>query len=76
MNFFGPVRQDDPMRMPALSHGVTSFFWALGLAVFIWLGGMSVGISRAAAVVIAAVAGCAIFLFVRIYGEDDPRRPW
>jgi hypothetical protein len=64
------------MRMPAISHGVTSFLWALGYAVFIWLGGMSVGMSRATAVVVAAVAGCAIFLFVRIYGEDDPRRPW
>jgi hypothetical protein len=63
------------MRLPAFSHGVTSFLWALGLAVFIWLGGMSVGMSRATAVVVAAVAGCAIFLYVRLYGEDDPRRP-
>jgi hypothetical protein len=64
------------MRMPAFSHGTTSFFWALGLAVYIWLGGMAVGMSRATAVVLAAVAGCAIFLYVRLYGEDDPRRPW
>jgi hypothetical protein len=63
------------MRLPALSHGFTSFLWALGLALFIWLGAMSIGISRAAASVVAAVAGCAIFLFVRIYGEDEPRRP-
>ena len=63
------------MHLPAFSHGVTSFVWALVLAVFIWAGGMSVGMSRATAVVVAAVAGCAIFLFVRIYGEDDPRRP-
>jgi len=71
----GPLYNRPPMRLPAFSHGVTSFLWALGLAVFIWLGGMSVGMSRATAVVVAAVAGCAIFLFVRIYGEDDPRRP-
>jgi hypothetical protein len=64
------------MRMPAFSHGTTSFLWALGLAVYIWLGGMAVGMSRATAVVLAAVAGCAIFLYVRLYGEDDPRRPW
>ncbi len=64
------------MRLPAFSHGVTSFLWALGLAVFIWLGGMSVGMSRATAVVVAAVSGCAIFLYVRIYGEEEPRRPW
>jgi hypothetical protein len=64
------------MRLPAFSHGVTSFFWALGFAVFIWIFGEAVGMSRATSVVIAAVAGCAIFLYVRIYGEDDPRRPW
>jgi hypothetical protein len=67
--------QNPPVHLPAFSHGVTSFVWALALAVFIWLGGMSVGMSRATAVVVAAVSGCAIFLFVRIYGEDDPRRP-
>jgi hypothetical protein len=55
---------------------VTSFLWALGFAVFIWLFGQTVGMSRATAVVVAAVAGCAIFLYVRLYGEDDPRRPW
>jgi len=73
--FLCASRIEDGMRLPAFSHGVTSFLWALGLAVFIWLGGMSVGMSRATAVVVAAVSGCAIFLFVRIYGEDDPRRP-
>ena len=67
--------QNPPVQLPAFSHGVTSFLWALALAAFIWLGGMSVGMSRATAVVVAAVCGCAIFLFVRIYGEDDPRRP-
>jgi hypothetical protein len=75
VNFFPPLQSRPPMRLPAFSHGVTSFLWALGLAVFIWLGGMSVGMSRATAVVVAAVSGCAIFLYVRIYGEDDPRRP-
>jgi len=63
------------MRLPAISHGVTSFLWAVGLSVYIWLGGVAVGFSSAAAFVVAAVAGCAIFLFVRIYGEDEPRRP-
>jgi uncharacterized membrane protein len=63
------------MHLPAFSHGVTSFLWALFFALFIVFGGMAVGMSRATAVVVAAVAGCAIFLYVRIYGEDDPRRP-
>jgi hypothetical protein len=54
------------MRLPAMSQGVTAFLWALGLALYICLFGMAVGVSRAASVVIAAVAGCAIFLFVRV----------
>ena len=63
------------LRFPAFSHGVTSFLWALGFGLFIWLGAMSVGFSGALAFVVAAVAGAGIFLYVRIYGEDDPTRP-
>jgi len=69
------MRQNAAVRLPALSHGVTSFVWAVTFALIICFGGIAVGMSRATAVVVAAVAGCAIFLFVRVYGEDDPRRP-
>jgi hypothetical protein len=61
------------MRLPAISHGVASFLWAFVLAVYIWLFAEAVGMSRAFSVVAAAVAGCAIFLLVRIYGEERPR---
>jgi hypothetical protein len=59
--------------MPAFSHGVTSFLWAVLFALFILLGGMAVGFSAADAFIAAAVAGAGIFLYVRVYGEDDPR---
>ena len=62
------------LRFPAVSHGVTSFLWAVLFALYIWIGGVAVGISEATSVVFAAVAGAGIFLFVRIYGEDDTRR--
>ncbi len=62
------------LRLPAMSHGVTSFIWAVGFAVFIWIGGIGIGISRATSGLFALVALCAIFLFVRVYGEDEPRR--
>jgi hypothetical protein len=62
-------------RLPALSHGVTSFLWAVVFALYIWLGGTAVGFSQALSFAVAAVAACVIFLFVRIYGEDQPRRP-
>ena len=63
------------MRLPSIAHGVASFLWALVFAVFIYFGGQAVQISRAMSAVIAVVAGFAIFLFVRLYGEDEPRRP-
>ena len=62
------------MHMPALSHGVTSFLWALMFAVYIWLTCLMVGLDMGASVVLAAVSGFGIFLYVRVYGEDAPRR--
>ena len=59
-------------RMPALAHGVVAFLWALGLALYIWLGLLAIGTSQATALVIALVCFCAIFLFVRLRGEDPP----
>ena len=59
-------------RMPALPHGVIAFIWALGLALYVWLGLLAIGTSQATALVLAAVSFCAIFLFVRLRGEDPP----
>ena len=65
------------LRMPSIDHGVASFLWALVLAVIIWLGLLAVGVSEATAVVLALLSFGAIFLYVRIYGEEEPprRRP-
>jgi hypothetical protein len=64
-----------PPRPPSIDHGVISFLWAFGLAVFIWAGLLAVGISQPTAVIVGAVAGFLIFVYVRIYGEEEPRRP-
>jgi hypothetical protein len=61
------------LRPPSIDRGVISFLWAFGLGLFLWLGMMSVGVSAGTAFIISAVAGGAIFLYVRIYGE--PERP-
>ena len=63
------------LRPPSFDHGVISFLWALGLALFIWIGLRAIGVENATGFVIACVSGFAIFLFVRIFGEDEPRRP-
>ena len=63
------------LRPPSIAHGVTSFLWALFLGLFIWIGGIAVGISGAISFIVGCVAGFLIFLFVRVYGEDEPSRP-
>jgi hypothetical protein len=61
-------------RPPSFDHGFISFLWGLGLGVFIYFGSVAVGVSKGTAFVFAALAAFAIFLFVRVYGEDTPPR--
>ena len=63
------------LRPPSFDHGVISFAWGFGLGLFIWLGLLAIGVQLATAVIVAAVSGGAIFLFVRLFGEEEPRRP-
>jgi hypothetical protein len=62
------------LRPPSIDHGVISFIWAFVLGVLLWAFMLAVGISKPTAFIVAAVAACAIFLYVRVYGEDEPRR--
>ncbi len=62
------------MRPPSIDPGVTSFIWAFGLALFIWLGQLAIGISQGTALVIALLSFGAIFLLIRLQGGDDPVR--
>lgn len=63
------------LRLPAYDRGATSFAWAVFFFLFLWLGMLAVGIDGATAFILAAVAGCAIFLYVRLFGEDEVRSP-
>lgn len=62
------------LRMPSFDRGLTSFLWAFGLGLFLWLGMLSIGVSSATAFIFAFLAACAIFLYVRLYGGDEIRR--
>jgi hypothetical protein len=62
------------LRPPSIDKGITSAAWAVGLGLFLFLGMMSVGVSAGIAFVLSALAGGAIFLFVRIQGEEESRR--
>jgi hypothetical protein len=63
------------LRAPSIDHGVQSFLWALVFFLFLWFGMLAVGVSGATAFVLALVLGVLIFLFIRIFGEDDLARP-
>jgi hypothetical protein len=63
------------LRMPAFDRGVTSFLWGFGFGLYLWLGMLAIGISGATAFIVSAVAAGAIFLFVRLKGDDEVRPP-
>ena len=63
------------LRQPSFDRGVTSFLWAFGLGLYLWLGMLALGVSGATAFIFSLLASGAIFLFVRLFGGDDVRRP-
>ena len=82
-NFHGPglVRGDavgsapvPHFRIPSVDQGVQAFVWAVLFGAFIWAALLAVGASSATAVILAVVSFFAIFIFVRLYGADEPRR--
>jgi len=62
------------VRPPSIDKGVAAFLWAFGFFLYLWLGMVAVGVGMGTSFILAAVASGAIFLFIRIYGEDRPRR--
>jgi hypothetical protein len=64
-----------PLRAPARSHTTTSLLWALVFGLYIFLGGLAIGWARGISLLLAGVTGFGVFLLVRLYGADEPRRP-
>jgi hypothetical protein len=60
--------------MPAISHGVVSFVWALVFGVYIWLGAVAIGVTGATAFILGAVIGFLVYIVVLVYGAAEPRR--
>jgi|tagenome__1003787_1003787.scaffolds.fasta_scaffold17146226_1 hypothetical protein len=59
--------------MPSVDHGVASGLWGLFFALFLWFGMALIGVDGATAFILGWLAGGTIFLFVRKFGESEPR---
>lgn len=62
------------LRPPSIAHGVLSFVWGLVFGLYVWLGMLAVGVSGATSFILGAVVGAGTFLYVRVYGVEEPRR--
>jgi hypothetical protein len=58
--------------MPSIDQGVQAFVWAVVFFLIIWLGSLAVGVSGGTALILSLVAAAAIFLFVRLHGDEPP----
>jgi hypothetical protein len=62
------------LRSPSIDQGVQAGLWGIGLAVLIWLGLLAFGVSGGTSFIMAMLAGAAIFLYVRLFGGEEPQR--
>jgi heme O synthase-like polyprenyltransferase len=62
------------LRPPSIDHGILSFVWAFVIGLLLWLFMLGIGISKATSFIVAVLVAFGVFLYVRLYGEDEPRR--
>jgi hypothetical protein len=66
--------EDVHLRAPSIDQGVQAFVWAVFFFLFLWVGMLAVGVTGGTAFILSLVAAGAIFLFVRLNGDDTPGR--
>jgi hypothetical protein len=62
------------LRAPSVDKGVQAFLWALFFFLYLFLGMVAIGIAKGNALIFSLLAGFGIFFYVRIFGEETPRR--
>jgi hypothetical protein len=63
------------LRPPSIDHGLASGIWAIVFWLYLIAGGLALGAGRAETFIVASLAAAAIFVFVRLYGQSEVRRP-
>jgi len=61
------------LRPPSIDQGVQAFIWAVIFFLYLWLGMLAVGVSGATALILSLVIAAAIWLLVRIRGDERPK---
>jgi len=61
------------LRAPSVDQGVHAFGWSVVFFLFMWLGGLAVGVQGGIAFIVSLVAAAGIFLFVRVRGGNGRR---
>lgn len=61
------------LRPPAFSHGFTSFLWAFGLGLYVWIGLLAIGVAGGTAFLLGVLAALGIFFFVLLSGGSEFR---
>jgi hypothetical protein len=60
------------LRWPSIDQGVQAGAWAVFFFFLLWVGMLALGVSNSTAFILSLVSAGAIFLFVRLRGEDRP----
>ncbi|HXH87853.1 MAG TPA: hypothetical protein VNI55_04525 [Gaiellaceae bacterium] len=58
------------LRAPSIDQGIQAFVWAVIFFLILWVGMLAVGVSGATAFILSLVSAAAIFLFVRVNGDE------
>lgn len=60
------------LRAPSVDRGVQSFVWAVVFFLFLYFGMLAIQIEKGLAFAVSLVLAFAIFLVVRIRGQQHP----
>lgn len=60
-------------RPPSVDRGTSAGLWAIGFGLYLFFGALAIEVSLGVSFIVSLVATGLIFLYIRVYGEDDRR---
>jgi hypothetical protein len=62
------------LRAPSIDKGVSAFWWAFFFFLYLFFGMLAIGMPRGSAFIFSALLGLGIFFYIRICGDESPRK--